>query len=131
MKKLGINTTSYEVVFLQDILKRLGLLNSNVDGIFGNNTKNAVISFQKSKNIPGTGIVNSETWDLLIPYSFVPTNIPYTSDILYYNMEMFKMKYDFLEFGDIGLSVMEKPIQYIKIGSGPNEVIYVRFLARQ
>ncbi len=54
----------------------------------------------------------------------VPTNIAYTSCILQNNIEQLKKKYRFLRTGNIGYSVLGKPIPYIKIGSGTNEVMY-------
>ena len=54
----------------------------------------------------------------------VPTNIAYTSCILQDNIEQLKKKYRFLRTGNIGYSVLGKPIPYIKIGSGTNEVMY-------
>lgn len=35
----------------------------SITGVFGNETKNAVIAFQKSQNLPQTGIVNDVTWN--------------------------------------------------------------------
>lgn len=54
----------------------------------------------------------------------VPTNIAYTSCILQNNVEQLKKKYRFLKTGNIGYSVLGKPIPYIKIGNGTNEVMY-------
>lgn len=54
----------------------------------------------------------------------VPTNIAYTSCILQNNIEQLKKEYRFLKIGNIGYSVLGKPIQYIKIGNGTNEVLY-------
>lgn len=38
---------------------------SNVDGIFGSNTKAAVVKFQEAENLKGDGIVGSVTWKAL------------------------------------------------------------------
>ena len=54
----------------------------------------------------------------------IPTNIAYTSCILQNNIEQLKKKYRFLRIGNIGYSVLGKPIPYIKIGNGTNEVMY-------
>ena len=54
----------------------------------------------------------------------VPTNIAYSSCILQNNIEQLKKKYKFIETGNIGYSVLGKPIPYIKIGNGINEVMY-------
>lgn len=37
----------------------------NIDGIFGTNTKNAVINYQKSKGLKADGIVGCNTWTAL------------------------------------------------------------------
>ena len=56
--------------------------------------------------------------------SIVPTNIPYNSSILQQNIEQLKARYNFLITGNIGYSVLGKPIRYIRIGNGSNEVMY-------
>ena len=38
----------------------------NVDGDFGNNTYNAVVSFQKANGLSADGIVGEKTWDALL-----------------------------------------------------------------
>ena len=43
--------------------EKLGI---SVDGIFGNETKKAVISYQKSKGLSADGIVGKETWKKLL-----------------------------------------------------------------
>ena len=54
----------------------------------------------------------------------VPTNIAYSSCILQNNVEQLKKKYKFLKFGNIGYSVLGKPIPYIRLGVGTKEVMY-------
>ena len=54
----------------------------------------------------------------------VPTNIAYSSCILQSNIEQLKKKYKFLNFGNIGYSVLGKPIPYIRLGNGRKEVMY-------
>ena len=55
----------------------------------------------------------------------VPTDIAYTSCLLMSNIEQMKKKYSFLKIGNIGYSVLGKPIPYIQLGSGKKEVMYV------
>ena len=43
--------------------ERLGI---TADGIFGNNTKQAVIGYQKSKGLSADGIVGQNTWRKLL-----------------------------------------------------------------
>ncbi len=57
-----------KVFILQYFLSVLAEFYNNIPfiaitGTFGNDTKNAVIAFQKSQNLPQTGIVNDVTWN--------------------------------------------------------------------
>lgn len=56
--------------------------------------------------------------------NIVKTNIPYTYDVLRNEIAELKNKYTFLETGNIGYSVLGKPIPYIRIGTGEKEVMY-------
>lgn len=56
--------------------------------------------------------------------NIVKTNINYNSDILSKNVNDLKLAYPFLEIGEIGKSVLGKPLTYIKVGSGNREVFY-------
>lgn len=47
---------------LQEILKGYGFNCGNIDGIFGDKTYNAVVAFQKSRNLTPDGIVGINTW---------------------------------------------------------------------
>lgn len=42
------------------------LLGVSVDGVFGSQTKSAVISFQRSKGLPADGVVGANTWAALV-----------------------------------------------------------------
>lgn len=53
------------VVKVQKRLNELGYNSGTADGIFGNNTKNAVIRFQKNKNLDADGIIGPSTWKSL------------------------------------------------------------------
>ena len=50
------------VAVLQDALNTLGYNAGNIDGIFGNNTKNAVLKYQKANGLSQDGIVGCNTW---------------------------------------------------------------------
>ena len=50
------------VAVLQDALNTLGYNAGNIDGIFGNNTKNAVLRYQRANNLSTDGIVGCNTW---------------------------------------------------------------------
>ena len=47
-----------------------------VDGDFGTTTQNAVIRFQKDRNLPATGIVAAETWRAIAPLVLEPSPAP-------------------------------------------------------
>lgn len=51
-----------EVTILQKKLSALHYKISNIDGIFGPETKRAVLLFQRDKKIKMTGIVDAKTW---------------------------------------------------------------------
>lgn len=113
------------VSFLQLTLKNLNLYYGKIDGLFGKYTLSAVKAFQSNNNVSVDGIVGNNTWQILLPYTSVPTTIPYTYDILMLNIQAFMLKYNFLSFGTIGESVMDKPIPYIKLGKGAKKLLYI------
>ena len=113
------------VSFLQLTLMDLRLYSGEIDGLFGPNTLKGVKIFQENNNIASDGIVGENTWQALLIYLSVPTTIPYTYDILMLNIQAFMTKYNFLSFGTIGESVMDKNIPYIKLGNGPKQLLYV------
>lgn len=111
-------------------MKILGFYFGNIDGIYGNQTKNAVISFQKSFGLSGDGIVGPTTWNALMPYIngalgfIIPTNISYSSSILNINLNTLRTLYPFISIGYIGKSILGKNIPFVKIGNGNKEVFY-------
>lgn len=62
---LSWGSRGYEVNQLQQKLTDLGYNTYGIDGIFGNNTYNAVTIFQKAQGLKADGIVGSETWAAL------------------------------------------------------------------
>ena len=53
---------------LQTMLRAISEYNGSIptvipDGIYGNETRDSVIIFQRNNNIPPTGIVDQLTWD--------------------------------------------------------------------
>lgn len=54
----------------------------------------------------------------------VITTQNYASDVLYNDINILKETYPFIETGEIGRSVLNKSIPYIKIGTGGNKVFY-------
>ncbi len=51
---------------LQEKLVSLGYYTNGIDGVFGLGTKNAVISYQKSKGLDSDGIVGKNTWKSIL-----------------------------------------------------------------
>ena len=47
---------------LQDALNYLGYNTGNIDGIFGNKTRSAVVRFQRANGLSQDGIVGCKTW---------------------------------------------------------------------
>lgn len=56
------------IELIQSTLKKLEFYNGKVDGIFGPETKLAVIRFQREYGLTKDGIVGMKTWDILFPY---------------------------------------------------------------
>lgn len=130
MKTLRLGSNGPMVEFVQNILNKLGLYNWQIDGIFGQNTRNSVIQFQKQNNLISDGIVGRRTWSAMRPYIdgglgfIVPTNIRYSSSILQINLESLKRLYPFIEIISIGKSVLGKNLPVVKIGNGDKKVFY-------
>ena len=64
--------------------------------------------------------------ELVIPFSFpvVPTNIAYSSALVSYCVRGLAARYPFIGTGEIGRSVMGRPLWRINLGSGENRVLY-------
>ena len=75
---------------------------------------------------PGIRVYNLRIGQsIIIPVGeIVETNVNYDYSILRRDIKNLKLIYPFLEIGEIGRSVLGKPIQYIKIGRGNKEVFY-------
>ena len=125
METLKIGSTGTLVEYLQSTLKTLGFYNGKIDGIFGNQTRNAVLIFQKNFGITQDGIVGNQTWQKLSNYFYiVPTNISYGSNILSINLDGFASKFPFLRQSNIGYSALGKNLKSIRFGQGRKEVFY-------
>ncbi|MDD2627731.1 MAG: M14 family zinc carboxypeptidase [Clostridia bacterium] len=125
MKTLSLNSSGLQVKYLQILLSRQELYLGEIDGIFGDETMAAVREFQELKTINVTGLADDSTWNALIPHSVIPDSIPYSYDIMMFNIDNLKLNYPFLKFGKIGTSVMGKEIPYIQIGFGDTKILYV------
>lgn len=56
---------SVYVLILQDGLNNLGFATGGLDGNFGGNTRNAVVSYQRSRGLSADGVVGCSTWTRL------------------------------------------------------------------
>ena len=68
-----------QIISIKDIqaaLKKLGYYTSSIDGVYGSNTKNAIIKFQKANNLTADGIVGSGTSKLLLATANKTTSNP-------------------------------------------------------
>lgn len=70
-KPLENSSKGSEVQEIQFYLYRISFFNNavtapRIDGIYGSNTRDAVISFQKAYNLSQTGIVDEETWNKIV-----------------------------------------------------------------
>lgn len=54
------------VLVLQDALNALGYTTYTLDGVFGNNTRNALISYQRNNGLGGDGIAGCATWTRIV-----------------------------------------------------------------
>ena len=63
---LQLNDTGSYVRIAQQLLRILDLYPASVTGSFDTTTMSAVKAFQRSNNLNVTGIIDSETWNLLI-----------------------------------------------------------------
>lgn len=57
-------------------------------------------------------------------FSVVPTNVPYSYQLLTFILEGLEVRYPFIMGGAIGRSVMGKNIPVVKLGNGETEVFY-------
>ena len=56
--------------------------------------------------------------------SIVSTNIPYSSKVLYNNLQDLQKVYPFLNIKTLGYSVLGKPLWVVTLGNGPKKVFY-------
>lgn len=63
--------------------------------------------------------------EIIVPFgSVVETNISYTSQFLNMDIEALKTIYPFLQISSIGRSVLGRPLQVIRFGTGKKEIFY-------
>jgi len=59
-----------------------------------------------------------------LPFEVVPTNISYFSELIALCVQGLAARYPFIATGEIGRSVMGRPIWRLTLGSGQNRVLY-------
>jgi len=68
MQNLTMESSGPIVELVQSILKKLGFYKGEIDGIYEENTIEAVKLFQRSLGLADSGIVDASTWKALMPY---------------------------------------------------------------
>ncbi len=63
---IRVNASAEDV---QRALKSAGYYSGAIDGKIGSGTKQAIVQFQKDKNLKADGIVGRQTWELLKSFS--------------------------------------------------------------
>lgn len=92
--QLSVGSTGEEVTLLQTYLNRLGFT-CGVDGIFGTETKNAVVAYQQSKGLDTDGIVGTLTWQALD--SDMDTETPYVASTVEFPNGSYETTLDYIE----------------------------------
>ncbi len=65
METLRLGSRGPDVKLLQSLLRRIGYNPGPVDGIFGSQTRQAVIAFQRDNGLVPDGVVGPATWGIL------------------------------------------------------------------
>ncbi len=68
MQILKIGSRGADVELLQLALLRIGYYDGPLDGIFGSNTQQSILRFQRNYGLNTDGIVGANTWNSLLPY---------------------------------------------------------------
>ena len=70
---MAVGSEGDQVRELQARLKQFGVLTDHPDGVYGPVTSAAVVAFQQQHGLPGTGEVDSATWESLLSTTSTPT----------------------------------------------------------
>lgn len=68
MSLLSLGASGPDVELLQAVLERAGFSPGDIDGIFGENTRRALIAFQENNGIITDGTTDDATWHALSPF---------------------------------------------------------------
>lgn len=177
MRLLKMGSAGASVELLQLALNRAGFGPLVTDGLFGINTQQALVAFQKKYGLSADGIAGPATnmallpWyqgymmytvkpgDSLysiaesklvelsallsanpgiiperlrpgskitvpLPFDVVPTDISCSSRLVAYCVRGLSARYPFIITGEIGRSVMGRPLWSLTLGQGQNRVLY-------
>ncbi|MCL1475456.1 ABC transporter substrate-binding protein [Argonema antarcticum] len=80
---LKIGDRGTRVTELQLRLEKEGVTPGTINGIFNNNTKSAVMAFQKSHSLVEDGIVGQKTWSILTPINLQKNPIALTVESIH------------------------------------------------
>lgn len=103
---------------VQSNLKEAGISPGDIDGIFGKDTKTALLDWQKEKGVALTGLVDVETWQSLVS-EHIPTifdrALQLTADFEGHSFEKAVGNFDdaWLTWGIIGFTLKHEEIQKI------------------
>ncbi len=177
MNQLRYGSRGPDVAFLQLALRRAGYQPGETDGLFLQNTRRAVLAFQKDSGLRQDGVVGANTTAALmpwytgfvshivrsgdslyrlaqrygsslraietanpaldplalrvgsavivpLPFDVVPTEIDWFSGMLAWCVRGLAARCPFLTVGEIGRSVMGKPLYQLLLGRGERRVLY-------
>lgn len=63
---LRLNNRGVYVLILQDALNALGYSTRSLDGVFGNNTRTALIAYQRNNGLGADGVCGCGTWTRIV-----------------------------------------------------------------
>ncbi|MBQ8025993.1 MAG: peptidoglycan-binding protein, partial [Oscillospiraceae bacterium] len=110
LKTLRLGDTGPQVSLLQLGLSRRGEL-LTPDGIFGNNTYTAVLSFQSQTGLKQDGIAGPRTWEGLMPWlTGYLTHVIRRGDTIYRLAQRYDTTISLLETANPGLNPYNLPI---------------------
>ena len=64
METLTLGSTGPNVKLIQSLLARIGYNIGSIDGVFGSQTRNAVMQFQRNNGLTPDGVVGPATWNI-------------------------------------------------------------------
>lgn len=177
MKTLRPGYRGPQVQLLQLALRRVGVYEGEISGVYDGATRDAVTAFQRRNRLTPDGIAGPATHAALepfytgyvrhrvapgdtlyrlsllygssiqaittanpgldpmglrpgstvtvpLPFTVVPTTIDYCSELIAFCCRGLAARYPFIRLGEMGRSVMGKPLHTLALGSGENRVFY-------